>query len=238
MARRYFPSADPIGKQISIPGYRGDASWLQVVAVVADVKVHDLREEGAPMVYLPLLQAPESGVTFEVRTAMNPVYAQSAILDAVKAIDSRLPVFQVKSLGDQLDESLSDARLVATLSGMFGALALLLSCVGIYGLMAYTVNRRTMEIGVRMALGAGRAQIARLVVYETMLLVSAGFLIGIPAAAGASYLLTTELYGLKPGDPLTILCACVLMAVVALLASYIPARRAASIQPMQALRNE
>jgi ABC-type antimicrobial peptide transport system permease subunit len=209
-----------------------------VVGLVASVKVHDLREQDIPMIYLPLFQAPESGVTFEVRTAMNPAFAQTAALDAVRAIDSRLPVFQMKSLGDQLDDSLLDERLVASLSGMFGVLAMLLSCVGLYGLMAYTVNRRTTEIGVRMTLGAGRAQIVRLIVRESLLLVFAGVAIGIPIAIGASRLLVSELYGLRPGDPATIAAACALMTAVALLAGYVPARRAANLNPMHALRSE
>jgi predicted permease len=238
MARRYFGDENPIGRQISIPGYRGDPTWLQVIGLVASVKVHDLREQDIPIIYLPLFQAPESGVTFEVRTAMNPTFAQTAVLDAVKAIDSRLPVFQMKSLIDQLDDSLLDERLVASLSGMFGVLAMLLSCVGLYGLMAYTVNRRTTEIGVRMALGAGRAQIVRLIVRETLLLVFAGLAVGIPVAIGASRLLVSELYGLRPGDPATVLAACAFMTAVALLAGYIPARRAANLNPMHALRSE
>jgi predicted permease len=238
MARHYFGDADPIGKQISIPGYRGDASWLQVVALVADLKVHDLREQGEPMIYMPLFQAPESGITFEVRTSMKPALVQTAVLDAVKATDSRLPVFAVKSLGDQLDDSLLDERLVASLSGMFGALALILSSVGLYGLMAYTVSRRTAEIGIRMALGAGRAQIARLVVWDSLQLVFAGLVLGIPSAIGASWLLISELYGLRPGDPATVLGASALIVAVTLVASYFPARRAAAIDPMQALRSE
>jgi predicted permease len=238
MARHYFGDANPIGRMVSIPGYRGDASWLRIVGVVRDIKVHDLRESAQLMLYQPMFQAPEGGATFEVRTAMDPAYAQSAVLEAVKSIDSRLPVYSIKTLDNQLDDSLVQERLVATLSDLFGVLALVLTCVGLYGLMAYMVSRRTTEIGVRMALGAERGQIARMIIGETLLLVGCGLAIGIPAAALASRLLASQLFELRPGDPLTIAAACALMAAVTVLASWLPAHRAASVNPMQALRSE
>jgi ABC-type antimicrobial peptide transport system permease subunit len=169
---------------------------------------------------------------------MNPAYAQSAVLGVVQAIDRRLPVYAVKSLGEQLDDSLVEERLVASLSEIFGLLALLLTCVGLYGLMAYTVNRRTGEIGIRMALGAKRAGIARMVLGETLLLLTCGLAIGVPVAVFASRLIASQLFGLKPGDPVTFLIACAVMVAVTMAASYLPARRAASVDPMQALRSE
>jgi predicted permease len=238
MARHYFGDANPVGRLVSIPGYRGDASWLTIIAEVHDVKAHDLREDAAPMLYMPMLQAPEAGAIFEMRTAMDPAQVETAALDAVKAVNSRLPVFSMKTLGDQVDDSLVEERLVASLSGMFGVLALVLSCVGLYGLMAYMVSRRTVEIGVRMALGAERGEIARMVIGETMLLVAVGLAIGVPAAMGASRLIASQLFGLKPGDPLTIFGACAVMVAVTVLASWLPARRAASVNPIQALRSE
>jgi predicted permease len=237
-ARFYFGDANPIGRRISMPGYRGDPSWLEIIAVVQDAKYHDLREQPLPMVYISQFQYPEAFVVFEIRTAIQPAYAATAVTNAVKAIDPRLPVFGVKTLNDQLDDSLIDERLVASLSSAFGALALLVAAIGLYGLMAYAVNRRTNEIGIRMALGAKPAKIAGMVLRETLFLVGIGLAIGIPAAMIASRLITSQLYGLKPSDPATILLASLLTATIAALAGYLPARRAARVDPMIALRHE
>jgi predicted permease len=238
MARHFFGDADPIGRFVSIPAYRGDPSWLQIVGEVRDVKVHDLRESSTLMLYEPLFQAPEGGATFEIRTAMDPAYAQTAVLGAVKDIDSHLPVYSVKSLADQLDDSLVEERLVASLSSLFGVLALLLTCVGLYGLLAYTVNRRTSEIGIRMALGAERSRIAWMILRETLLLVVCGLAIGVPVAVFVSRTIASQLFGLKSGDPVTFLVASAVTIAVTIMASLLPARRAASVNPMQALRSE
>ena len=238
MARHYFGDANPIGRFVSIPGFIGDSSWIQIVGEIPDTKFHDLRENEALVLYLPLFQLPEGGATFELRTALDPAYVQSAALDAVRALDPRLPVDSVKTLDVQLNDSLVQERLVGSLSGLFAALALLLTSVGLYGLMAYTVHRRTSEIGIRMALGADRVRVARMVLSETLLLVVGGLALGLPGAVFASHLIASQLFGIKPWDPITFLGACMLMAVVTITASYIPARRAASIDPMQALRTE
>ncbi len=238
MARHFFGDADPLGRFVSIPAYRGDPSWLQIVGEVRDVKVHDLRESSTLMLYVPLFQAPEGGAIFEIRTAIDPAYAQIAVLGAVKDIDSRLPVYSVKSLADQLDDSLVEERLLASLSSLFGVLALLLTCVGLYGLLAYAVNRRTSEIGIRMALGAERSRIAWMILRETLLLVLCGLAIGVPAAVFVSRLIASQLFGLKSGDPVTFLVASAVMIAVTIMASLLPARRAASVNPMQALRSE
>jgi predicted permease len=237
-AHHYFGDADPVGRFLSIPDYRGDPSWLQIVGVVRDIKIHNLRESSTLMLYVPMFQAPEGGASFEVRTAMDPAYAETAVLKVVKDLDVRLPLYSVKSLDEQLNDSLVEERLVASLSSIFGFLALLLASIGLYGLMAYTVNRRAREIGIRMALGAERGRIARMVMRETFLLVVGGLAIGVPAAGFASRLIANELFGLKPGDPVTFLTASVAMAAVMMTASYLPARRAASVDPIHALRAE
>jgi predicted permease len=238
MARRYFGGMDPIGRRISIPGYRGDSSWLEIVAVVKDSKFRSLREQTAPMVYIPLFQAPESGVTFEIRTATDPANALTAVLKAVHAMDGRLPTFDVETLSEQVNDSLIEERLVASLSGMFGALAVVLACVGLYGLMAYSVDQRIGEVALRIALGARRGQIATMIMRETLSLVVLGIAIGISAAFGASRLIASELYGLRANDPATMFIASLMLVGVAALAGYLPARRAMRIDPMVALRNE
>jgi len=238
MARHYFGDADPIGRRVSIPGYRGDASWLQIAGEVRDIKVHDLREGTTMMLYVPMFQAPEGGSTFEVRTAMDPEHVQTAVLEALREIDGRLPVHFVRTLATQLNDSLVQERLMALLSEVFGLLALILTCVGLYGLMAYTVTQRRGEIGIRIALGAERGRIARMILRETLLLSGCGLALGLPVALMMSHWMGAQLFGVKPADPVTLAGACVLMATVAMLASYLPARRAASVDPMQALRAE
>jgi ABC-type antimicrobial peptide transport system permease subunit len=191
------------------------------------------------MLYLPVYQSSvPSGVTFEIRTEKDPAVATTAVLRAIAEADRRLPVFGVRTLDEQLDDSLVEERLVASLSGMFGLLAVTLACVGLYGLMAYAVNRRINEIGVRMALGARREQIAGMILAESLLLVIAGLAIGIPSALGAARLIRSELYGLNPSDPMNMLIAVAVMVGVSALAGYLPARRAMRIDPMVALRHE
>jgi ABC-type antimicrobial peptide transport system permease subunit len=169
---------------------------------------------------------------------MNPSAISAAILHRVAQIDSRLPVFNVRTLSEQLDDSLIAERLVASLSIVFGVVALLLACVGLYGLMTYAINRRTAEIGIRMALGATRAQIAGMVLRETLQLVLIGFGVGSPAGIAAAQLVKSELYGLKSDDPITLLIVISIMASTAVLAAYLPARRASRVNPMVALRIE
>jgi predicted permease len=238
MARYYFGNTNPIGRRFSIPGWLGDPRPMEIVGVVGDVTYHDLREQVTPMAYVPFLQSDEPRSTFAVRTSTSPDIMANTLRQAVARIDSRLPLFDVQTLSDQVDKSLVEERLVASLSSVFGILAAILACVGLYGLMAYAVNRRINEIGIRMALGAQRFQVARMVLRETFLLVAMGLVIGIPAAVAASRLISAELYGLKAGDPATIVLSGVVLAAVAVLAGYIPARRASRVDPMTALRYE
>jgi predicted permease len=236
MARGYFGSTNPIGRHVSAPGWY--ENWFEIVGVVRDVKTHSLREQTPPMVYLPLYQAPEGLATFEVRTAIAPLNMSNAIRSAVKATDSRVPIYDLKTLTERIDNSLVQERLVASLSTVFGLLALILAGVGLYGLMSYAINRRTGEIGIRMALGSTRGQIAGMVLRETLVLVLIGLGIGIPAAIAASRLIKSELYGLKSDDPITILIAITVLVTIAIVAAYLPARRAWSVEPMVALRAE
>ncbi len=238
MAHDYFGDSNPIGRHVSVSAWNGDPSWRAIIGIRKDAKTSSLRESPVPMLYLPLFQSVEGAVTFEVSTAIEPHRMTTAILQAVKQTDSRLPVSDVKTLDEQVDQSLIQERLVASLSSLFGVLALLLAGVGLYGLMAYAVNRRTGEIGIRMALGAGRGQIASMILLETLQLVLIGLGIGIPAAIAASRLIKSELYGLKSDDPVIVLIAISIMASMAVIAGYLPARRASQVEPMAALRTE
>jgi predicted permease len=238
-AHYYFGNANPLGRRISMPGWVGDPSWFEIVGVVRDSKQRNLREQPKPMAYMPASQSGvPSGVTFEVRTTIDPWAISSAILRTIAQIDSRLPVFNLRTLSEQLDDSLLAERLVASLSTLFGVLALFLACIGLYGLMSYAINRRTAEIGIRMALGATRARIAGMVVQETLQLVLLGLAIGIPAGFAAGRLIKTELYGLEYDGAVAVLIVISIMASIAVLAAYLPARRASRVEPIVALRTE
>ncbi len=239
MAHDIFGDKSPIGRRLSIPNFAADKSWYSIVGVVADARSEDLREAVKPMVYVPTEQTLlPAGVTFEVRTARDASAEAPAVLHAVAQVDGRLSVSGVKTLNDQMDDSLLQERLVASLAGLFGILAVVLASVGLYGVMAYTVSRRTNEIGIRIALGSGRVQIAGLVLREALLMVLAGLVLGVPVALATARLMRSQLYGLGPYDPTTLLFAVGVMTSVAVLACYLPATRAMRIDPMAALRYE
>jgi predicted permease len=206
MAQDIYGDTSPIGRRISIPGWMGDKSWLSIIGVVADTKDQNLRAPVAPMIYVPLEQTEgPAGVTLEIRTASDAAAAAPTVLRVIAQVDGRLPLSGMRTLNDQMDDSLLQERLIASLASLFGVLAVLLACVGLYGLLAYTVSRKTNEIGIRMALGAGRRQIAGMILRQASLMVLAGLVIGIPAAIGIARLMRSQLYGLVPYDPMTIL---------------------------------
>jgi predicted permease len=239
LAHDIFGGTSPIGRRLSIPTFAADKSWYSIVGVVADAKSDDLREAVKPTIYVPTEQTVvPAGVTFAVRTAGDAAAEAPAVLHAVAQIDGRLSLSGMKTLNDQMDDSLLQERLVASLAGLFGILAVVLASVGLYGVMAYTVSRKTNEIGIRMALGSSRIQIARLVLREALLMVLAGLVLGIPAALATARLIRSQLYGLGPYDPMTLLFAVGVMTGVAVLACYPPATRAMRIDPMAALRYE
>jgi ABC-type antimicrobial peptide transport system permease subunit len=168
----------------------------------------------------------------------NPAAVISLIRREVQALDRNLPVFGIRTLADEVDRSITQERLLATLSSLFGLLALLLASVGLYGIMGYRMARRTNEIGIRMALGAQRGEVIWLVLRETLWLVVLGVCIGLPAALASTRLISSRLFGLSPADPATIAAATLVMVAVAAFAGYLPARRASRVDPMTALRYE
>ena len=234
-ARRYFGTDSPLGKRISLENYKD----LQIVGVVADAKYLSLKDDAPLTAYIPYSQASTTGQRILcVRTTGDAASLVAAIRQEVRTLDQNLPVFNVKTFADQINESVSRERLVALLSSFFGVFALMLASLGLYGVMSYTVSRRTREIGIRMALGADAGKVLWLVTRETLMLVIVGIAIGLPTALAATQMTRGLLFGLAPNDPLTITLATVVMITVAVLAGYLPARRAAHVDPMIALRQE
>ena len=175
-------------------------------------------------------------MTFELRTALPPMAIAGAVQRAVADIDPNVPVAEMRTQEEQIRASLGTERMFAQVVGSFGVIAALLAAIGLYGVMAYTVARRTNEIGIRLALGAGRGNVQWIVIRESLWMVVAGLIVGIPAALALTQVLREALYGIKPNDPLSFIAAGVLMLAVAAVAAWIPARRAARVDPMRALR--
>ena len=236
-ARTLFPAGSPIGKHYGRggPEHAGD---IEVIGVVKDVKYNSLDEEPQPGDYLPYSQNVRYLNSFEVRYSGDTGTAVAAIRQAIHAVDLTVPVSDVTTLDERVARSISNQRLVAQLSSFFGVLALVLSCIGIYGLMSYVVSRRTNEIGVRMALGAEPAHVLWLVLRESLWLVAVGTAIGVPVALAAQGLVASMLFGLRRNDPVTLVGGVVVLLLVVAVAGYLPARRASRIDPMISLRYE
>jgi predicted permease len=239
MVRSYFGGSSPLGRTFSIIGDAPDSQNVEVVGVVKDAKYKDLQEDPTPVAFYPHSQHAGTFLySFVVRCSGNPKLLAPEIAAAIRQVDPNLPVDDFTTLSAIVDDSVSDHRMVAQLCTFFGLLAVFLSCIGIYGLMSYGVARRTSEFGVRMALGAQRRNVLWLVLKETLWLVVIGLALGLMLAPVVSRLATSLLFGLNSYDPLTIGLAMTAMLSVALLAGYIPARRATRVEPMVALRYE
>jgi predicted permease len=238
MARKYFGDESPIGRRFGFGGRPENAGQIEIIGVVKDAKYTNLRQDTAPTAYTAYMQDPPGQMNFEVRTVGDATAMTSSIRDAIREVDPNLPLFAVKTQIQQAAESLAQERLFATLSSVFGVLALLLACVGLYGVMSYSVTRRTNEIGIRMALGASATRVLGMVMRESMQVVGTGIVIGVGAAVASTRLIESMLFGLAPTDPLTISFAALVLIAVSALAGYIPARRASKVDPMIALRYE
>jgi predicted permease len=237
--RRYFGNRLAQGRHIGIGADPETPTDIEIVGVVNDAHYDSLRSEVVPEVYLCTLQQPPPNAQMVyVRTAGNPDGALRAIRAAVQELGPGLPILNLKTLDRQVDESLVTERMIATLSTVFGILATILAIVGLYGVTAYTVARRSREIGIRVALGAQGSDVVGLVLREVVVLVLAGVALGLPCAVALGRVARTQLYGIEPGDFQSMLVAALLLTTVALIAAYVPARRAASYDPVKVLRAE
>ncbi len=227
----YLGGRNPIGLHV-----RGaNDQQYEIVGVVRDTRYQNLRSTDAPTAYVPLT---ERGATFVLRTAASPAVFMPAVRQIVNQVDNNLPVIHMRTQSETVDRTLFNERLIARLFGLFGALGLALACIGVYGLLSYEVARRTREIGIRSALGAQRVDLLLLVVRQGLLLLVCGMAAGIGIALGVTRMLASLLYDVRPTDAVTFSGVAAILIFVGLIACFLPARRAASIDPMVALRAE
>ncbi len=235
--KQYLPKQNPLGQYISL-GAPFKAPGAEIVGVVADSKYYDLREEAPPMVFFSVWQRPTTGIEIVLRTAAAPSAVAPEARQALKQVSSKLPILDITTLNAQIEGSLDQQKMITALCSIFGLLALMLASIGIYGTLAYSVTGRTVEIGIRMAIGAQRRNVVWMIVRDSFVLISLGLAVGLPLALGATRWLKSFLFGVREIDPMAISAAVLLIFALALLAGYLPARRAARIDPMRALRHE
>ncbi|HSO74371.1 MAG TPA: ABC transporter permease, partial [Blastocatellia bacterium] len=235
LAERFWPNETPIGKRMK---RGGSDTWRTVVGVISDAKEYSSEKEPPIAVYYPFEQIAARNIYLVVRTASDPNQMAGAATKEIQTVDPELAVFDVSSMEERLNDSLARRRFSMLLLGGFAAVALMLAAIGIYGVMSYSVNQRTHEIGIRMALGAQRTSILRLVIQQAMILVSVGIAIGLAGAFALTRVMSSLLYGVSATDRFTFIAVAVVLGGTALLASYVPALKATKVEPMVALRCE
>jgi putative ABC transport system permease protein len=238
LAQTYWPNQDPIGKRVHMGGLKSTAPWMTVVGVVKHVRNRTLETRSRVEVYWPQNQTPDTGMTLAIQASGNPMMLVPTIQREVNAIDPDLPVYRVRTMGEVMGESLQRRRMALILLAGFAGLALLLASIGIYGVMSYAVAQRRIEIGLRMALGADRGQVLRMMVGNGMATIAVGLAVGLILALALTRLMRGLLFGVHASDPLALGGATLLLVFAALLAIFIPARRATKVNPMVALRYE
>jgi putative ABC transport system permease protein len=240
LARQFFPNQDAIGKRFTFghPSAEHPAKWITIVGVTADTKLYGLANPARLEVYIPHRQSVSSDMNLIVKSAADPGALTSSIRRAVASIDKDQPIFGIATMQELMDNSVSTRRVTLILLAMFSGLALVLAAIGIYGVISYSVAQRTHEIGVRMTLGAQRADILRMVLGQGGRIAFAGIVIGMVAAFALTRLMSGLLFSVSAGDPATFAAVAALLVLVAIVACYIPARRAIRVDPMIALRHE
>lgn len=238
LAERYFSNRDPVGLRIKRGGPASEAPWMTIVGLVGNIKSDGFDKPDQPHLYYPIFQNPAYAMAIYMRTDVAPLTMTQQVREQVRALDRDLPVFGERTMSQVAAESVSRRRFAMQLVGLFGILALLLAAVGIYGVIAYSVTQRTREIGIRVALGASRSAILRWVLKQGMILTIAGVVIGLVGAFALTRLLRSLLFGVGPTDIVTYGALAILLTIVALIACYVPARRATKVDPLVALRYE
>ena len=235
--KRYLAGRDPLGVLIARGGASNVKPDIVIVGVFGDMNYRGLRDN-SEQVFFPLFEHDDTGATFYVKVRGTPEQAIPSIRSIVQQDDPRLPILWFRTLDDQVNRSLSTERMLAALSGSFGALALVLSLIGLYGVMSFVVTRRTREIGIRLALGATGASAIRLVLRDAVVMIAVGMAIALPCVAALGKLVQSQLFGVTATDPATIAAAALVLAAGALAAAFIPAWRASNVSPTDALRLE
>jgi putative ABC transport system permease protein len=238
LAREYWPNESPLGKRVRFGPPEDNEPWHTVVGVVGEVKHQGLGLTGRKSVYLPHSQISIGGLTVVVRATTKPESLAAVIRSQVKEMNPDQPVTSVRTMKEVISRSVWQPRLYAILFGIFAVVALVLASVGIYGVMAYSVAQRTHEMGIRMALGAQKRDVLRLVIGQGMMLASIGVAVGVIGALALTRLMKTLLFNMSATDPMTFVTLALVLTAVALLACYLPARRATKVDPMIALRYE
>jgi putative ABC transport system permease protein len=239
LAKRYFRGEDPIGKRIDFLGEVGKPVWSTIIGVVGDIKQRGLDDRQNSQFYAPYHQTLfASGLTVVVRTASDPAAVIGSIRNAVQRINPQLAVYDLRTMEQVAARSVAERRFTTFLLALFAGLALVLACVGLYGVIAYSVTQRTQEIGIRMALGAQTGDVLRMILNQSLVLTLVGLVVGTIASLALTRYLASLLFNVKPTDPVTLVSVSLLLALVSVVASYIPARRAARVNPIVALRYE